>query len=109
MNISLNATGALIYLGNGKVVVHRPSIITCSVEGSTMHTMKRRTGSVVNHAPNSVITIHPLGGNIVTGFSIATTVLGEFIGVTLGNSFFGHMEVIMYVPSNMARIRDHTI
>ncbi len=109
VNVSLNATGALICIHNGNVIVHRPSIMTISIGGSRIVTMNHRTGSVVNHAPNSVSTIHPLGSNIVTSFRIASTVLHCFVGQTLGGAFFDHPHLVIYVPSNIARIRHHSI
>lgn len=109
MKVSLKATGALIYLGKGKVVLHRPDIITISVHASRILTINSRTGRVVNEAPNSVITIHPLGSNIVTSFGVATGVLRRFVGGTMGPKVFDGPEIVVYVPSNIARIREGTI
>lgn len=109
VNVSLNARGALVYSEGNEVLLERPSIITISIGSHHILTANGRTGTVVNHAPNSVVTIGPLRSNIVTSFSVATSVLRGFVCESSGASVFAGAEIIVAIPDNMARIRHETI
>lgn len=108
VNVSLNATGAVIFMTNGNVMFERPSIITGGVRAKRVLSIKRRTFRVLKEAPNAVITSHPVGRKIVTSCSAAITVVGCFVGGTANGTFVGPC-IVIYMPDNIARIRGQTI
>lgn len=111
LKVSLKATGALICIGKGKVIIERPSMMTLRASAGGVMTINGSTGGVVNHAPNGVITLHPVGSNIVTSCRAATIVVGCCVGRTGGggNFFTNGPCMVIYIPSNVATIRRHTI
>lgn len=114
LSVSLNATGALVCMGKRNVMLGRPSIITVHRSHTNspgdMTTMNRSTGRVLNHAPNGVTTVHPVGSNIVTSFFIARGVLRRFVGrIRDGDFVHPDPHILIYMPINTARIRHHTV
>lgn len=71
--------------------------------------MKRRTGQVLNQAPNGIVTLHPLHSKIVTSFSATRLVLGRFVHRIRRNHALISPHVMVNVPDNIANMRQQTI
>lgn len=110
LTVSLNATGALVVCGNG-IIISRPSVMTLSIRANGIITVNRRTHRVRRGAGPGVGAVQPLGSNIVTSFGTARLVLHNVVGGigASNNLFTPSLHVIVYVPSNSAGIRVHTI
>lgn len=101
IGIDLGTANTLVFLPDKGIVINEPTVVALRKPDNTVLAVGAEAKEMVGRTPDNIVTYRPLKEGVIAEYYITKSMLGYFIGKSIGSLNFFKPEVVVSVPAGI--------